>query len=111
MGAAISVCPAGVVNAPVDRVWAVLLDSEHYGEWADARFTRFDPPGPALPGQVMEADTRELGLTFKVRLRIETIDPARREVAFDVALPFGVKERTTITCAPIDERTTRLQFG
>ena len=48
MGAAISVCPAAKVDGPIDRVWAILLDSENYGEWADARFTRFDPPGPTV---------------------------------------------------------------
>jgi hypothetical protein len=48
VGATISVCPAAVVNAPIERVWSVLLDSEHYGDWADARFTRFDPPGPTV---------------------------------------------------------------
>ncbi len=111
MGVAISVCPAAVVEAPLERVWAVLLDSEHYGEWADARFIRFDPPGPATPGQVMEADTRELGLSFRVRLRIESIDPAKHQVVLDVDLPFGVRERTTITSTPIDRRTTRVQYG
>ena len=111
MGAAISVCPAAKVDGPIDRVWAILLDSENYGEWADARFTRFDPPGPAVPRQLMEADTRELGLTFKVRLRIESIDPARHQVVFNVDLPFGVRERTTITSVPIDEGTTRVHFG
>jgi uncharacterized protein YndB with AHSA1/START domain len=111
VSAAISVCPAAAVEAPHERVWAVLLDSEHYGEWADAHFTRFDPPGRAVPGQVMEADARELGLTFRVRLRVESIDPERHRVVLDVDLPFGVHERTTITCTPIDARTTRVQYG
>jgi hypothetical protein len=46
MGAAIRVCPAAAVDAPLDRVWPVLLDSQRYGDWADARFTRFDPLEP-----------------------------------------------------------------
>lgn len=99
------------MNAPVERVWAVLLDSERHGEWADARFTRFDPTGPAVTGQVLEADAREVGITFRVRLRIESIDPDEHRVMFDVDLPFGVHERTTITCTPIDERTTLVQYG
>jgi len=113
VGATFSVCPAAVVNAPIERVWAVLLDSEHYGEWADARFTRFDPPGSAVPGQVMLANGRELGVTLplRVRLRIESIEPTRHQVVLDVDLPFGLKEQTTITCTPVDGRSTRVQFG
>jgi hypothetical protein len=107
----VSVCPAAVVEASIARVWAVLTDSRNYGDWADAVFTRFDPPGRAVPGQVLEADTREIGRTFKVRLRIEAVDPAKHQVVFDVSLPFGVRERTTITATPLDERSTRVQFG
>jgi uncharacterized protein YndB with AHSA1/START domain len=110
---AVSVCPAALVNAPLERVWAVLLDSEHYGRWADAEFTRFDPPGPAVAGQVMSANGREFGITLplRVRLRIESIDLIKHQVVLDVDLPFGVKERTTITCTPVDERSTRVQYG
>jgi Polyketide cyclase / dehydrase and lipid transport len=113
VGAAISVCPAAVVNAPIERVWAVLLDSGHYGEWADAHFTSFDPPGPAVPGQVMSATGREFGVTLplKVWLLVQSIDPQNHRVVFDVDLPFGIHEVTTITCSPIDERTTRVQYG
>jgi hypothetical protein len=101
------------VNVPIERVWAVLLDSEHYGEWADARFTRFDPPGSAVPGQVMSANGREFGVTLplKVWLLVQSIDSAEHRVVFDVDLPFGIHEVTTITCSPIDERTTRVQYG
>jgi uncharacterized protein YndB with AHSA1/START domain len=111
MGTAVSVCPAAVVQAPLDRVWAVLMDSEHYGRWVDARFSRFDPTGPAVPGQVLEADARELGLSFRIRLRIESIDHAKHQLVFDVELPFGLRERTTITSTAFDEGTTRVQFG
>jgi uncharacterized protein YndB with AHSA1/START domain len=110
---AVSVCPAAVVNTPVERVWTVLLDSEHYGKWADARFTRFDPPGPAAVGQLMWANGREFGITLplQVRLQVESIDPDNHRIVFDVDLPFGVKERTTITGTRIDEQTTRVQYG
>ena len=111
MGTAVSVCPAAGVEAPLERVWSMLLDSSHYGQWADARFNRFDPPGPAVAGQVMEADARELAMTFRIQLRIESIDPVRHQLVFDVKLPFGLRERTTITATAIDARTTRLQFG
>lgn len=89
----------------------MLVDSERYGEWADARFERIDPPGPVVPGQVMLATSNELGLRFMVRLKVLEVDPHNHRVSFDVDLPFGLKERTTISATPLDAARTRVQYG
>ena len=62
----------------------MLLDSHRYGEWADARLTSFDPPGPVVLGQVMEGRARELGLGFRVRLLVDEVDPGRHRVVLEV---------------------------
>src|SRR4051794_35827840 len=97
----VSVCPVGVARAPLERVWSILLDSSGYGDWTDADVHRAAPPGPAAPGQLLEATTRAAGMTFKVRLTVVAVEPERHRLAFDVDLPFGLTERASITLAPV----------
>jgi uncharacterized protein YndB with AHSA1/START domain len=109
--APVYVCPADVVAAPIERVWAILLDSSRYGEWTDAHPTRIEPPGPAAPGQVMESDTRGFGLNLRIRISVREVDSEHHRVGFDVDLPFGIHNAAAISCAALDGSRTRVQYG
>lgn len=100
----ISVCPATTVAAPAESVWELLSDLHLYDLWWDARLRRLIPEGKAAPGQIAYAN---MGMTFKVI----AVDPERRRVQIDVALPFGIKDLATVTCTPIDEVSCHLAFG
>ena len=63
----VTTCPTDVVNAPVERVWALLADPLRYGEWTDLREIQPEPPGAAKPGQILRGVTRAAGLTFEAR--------------------------------------------
>lgn len=101
-----------VVAAPIEKVWAILMDSAQYGEWSDMRHPTITPPGATVPGQVMESSTSELGLTFRVRLVVRDVNPESHRVAFDVELkPFGIHNAASITATPVDAGTTRVAYG
>ena len=110
----VSVCPMDVVNAPVERVWSILMDSSQYPEWSDlghfARMT-IDPPGPTAPGQVLEGTTSALGLTLRVRLVVREVDVEHHRVGFDVNLPTGIRNAASITATPLDPHATRVAYG
>jgi hypothetical protein len=57
----VTACPAAIVAAPIEDVWAVLADSAAYTTWWDAQTDRIVPAGPAAPGQTVYAHTRALG--------------------------------------------------
>jgi hypothetical protein len=109
----VSVCPMDTVNAPVERIWSILMDSAKYAEWSDlGDFGRpsITPPGPTAPGQVLEAQVW-LGRTFRVRLVVREVNTEHHRVGFDVSLPLGLHNAASITATPLDAQTTRVAYG
>jgi hypothetical protein len=49
----VSVCPAAIVAAPVELVWANLVQWERYYEWAGVRVASLEPDGQATAGQTV----------------------------------------------------------
>ena len=55
-------CPTAVINAPVDVVWALLMDPAGWERVFDMRVAGIDPPGPAVVGAAgIARDTPERG--------------------------------------------------
>ncbi|TMF89174.1 MAG: hypothetical protein E6I08_05440 [Chloroflexi bacterium] len=94
----ISVCPADTVDAPADVVWRTL--TRDYPGWIGGEVRSVAPPGPMAPGQVIQLVTRELGLGFRVRVEIGSVDVDRRRVGMDIRLPFGVMNHELVTVDP-----------
>ena len=106
-----TLCPAAVVAAPVECVWELLSEPTLYDEWWDARTERIVPEGKASPGQVLYAKTSALGRTWDVTLRVEKVNPEKRQVQLHVTLPLGTVNHATITGTAIDATSCRVQFG
>ena len=107
----LSVCPAAVVAAPVEVVWANLVDWERLAAWADARVERCEPAGPASVGQTITFAGSALGRTWRFRFTVETVDPERHQLGVHAFFPFGLQEKAHIACAPIDATSCRVQYG
>jgi Polyketide cyclase / dehydrase and lipid transport len=99
----VSVCPAAVVRAPVETVWALLADPAGYGAFWDMRVARVVPPGPARAGQVVEG--------WPARMIIDAVDAARRQIRFTTTLPLGLLALNVITCTPLDAASCRVTYG
>ena len=107
----VSVCPAAVVRAPVEAVWALLADPQRYDQWVDIHDVRVTPAGPAQPGQVVTGWSRGLGRRWPVRVAIEAVDPGHHQIRYAAALPLGLGSLNVISCAPLDAASCRVQFG
>ena len=99
----ISVCPSDMVAAPVEIVWDVLTQPSRYDTWLDMHTTSIEPEGPAVAGQTIHAWTRAFGKKWDVSPSIVQVNAEKHQIVFDVKLPLGVMERSTITCTPIDD--------
>lgn len=84
-GDTVSVCPAAVARAPVERVWALVSSPEGLDAWVDATLVSADPDGPARPGQ-----TGAFGRRFPVTIDVLEVDQEAGRLRVLVGLPFGL---------------------
>ena len=68
-------CPTAVVNAPVDVVWALLMQPSVWEGVFDVRVGSIDPPGPAVVEQKISGETGPRLLDLKLTFRMIEIDP------------------------------------
>ncbi len=106
----INVCPAAVVEAPVESVWEILADTTLYEDWWEARAERIVPEGKAVPGQMIYLATSGLGRKWVMMLRIERVNPEKHQIQFHGELLGGIS-LNTITCTAIDAASCRVQYG
>jgi hypothetical protein len=107
----LTVCPVAVVAAPVELVWANLVQWERYPDWADVQAERIEPEGPATAGQTITFGGRVLGHTLYFTFKVEAVNPERHQLDLHVIFPFGLQEKPHIACDPIDATTCRVQYG
>jgi hypothetical protein len=107
----LSVCPVATIAASIERVWTLLEDPAKYGHWTDGTVDSIEPTGLAQDGQVFTMSASALGKRWPVRFEIDHVDSERHQIAFRVALPFGIEERSVITCTSLDARTCRVSYG
>jgi uncharacterized membrane protein len=95
-----------VIEAPIERVWAVIADIEGQPRWMhEMRSVRLLTEGPVGVGTVGEADVRILGISVKDPVTITEFDPPHRfAIRHDgqfkgggvIALEAGADGTTTI---------------
>ncbi len=107
----LSVCPAAIVAAPIEVVWANLVQWERYFEWADVQVERRAPEGPATAGQTVTFGGRVLGWTLHFTFKVEAVNPEGHQIDAHAFFPFGLQEKAHIACTPIDATTCRVQYG
>jgi len=77
----LKVCPIAVVAAPVEVVWANLVQWERYFDWADVQAERVEPEGPATPGQTITFGGKVLGRTLRFTFKVEAVNPEKHHSA------------------------------
>jgi hypothetical protein len=107
----VTVCPAAVVQAPLDQAWSLLSNPASYSDWWDARTTSIVPEGPAQPGQVVYARSHALGLERGFTTTVEAIDHEHHQLELTTRLPLGITVHNHISVAALGEDRCRLQFG
>jgi uncharacterized membrane protein len=95
-----------VIDAPIERVWAVVADIEGQPRWMhEMKAVRILTPGPVVVGTEGVADVRILGISVTDPVRITEFEPPHRfaishEGAFKgrglIALESGADGTTTI---------------
>ena len=106
-----TVCPAAVIAAPVQVVWANLVHWERYADWADVQGERLEPVGPITVGQNVYFAGTALARTLRFRFTVDAINPERYQLDVHAFFPFGLQEKTHVACTPIDATSCHVQYG
>lgn len=95
-----------VIDAPIDRVWAILADIEGQPRWMhEMKAVRVTTPPPIGVGTRGEATVRILGLAVTDPVEITAFDPPRR---FEIRHEGAFSGRGVITLDPGADGTTTI---
>ena len=103
-------CPAAVIDAPVDAVWALLVEPAAWGGVFNVRVGSIDPPGRAIVGQKICGETGLRILHLKLTFRMIEIDLDHHRLCLDVQLPFGIMVHEDLSCTPLDADHCRVDY-
>lgn len=95
-----------VIDAPIDRVWAELVDIEGQPRWMhEMKAVRVLTPGPVRVGTVGEADVRIFGVAVTDPVRITEFEPPHQ---FGISHDGTFKGRGRITLESGADGTTTI---
>jgi len=103
----VSVCPFAVIHAPIERVWTLLAEPANFDLWWEAHTRSIVPEGRAQAGQKIHAKAGGLD----VRVVINRIDEAKRQIDTTTRFPLGITVSSHITCTPLEEGACQVSFG
>lgn len=104
-------CPTGLVNAPVELVWKLLMRPEGWGDFYNVRITAVEPAGPAVVGQTVFAESGPQFLHLKLQFRFLEIDALNHRLGLDARFPFGITVRENLTCVPLGQEQCRVNYS
>jgi polyketide cyclase/dehydrase/lipid transport protein len=104
-------CPTAIVNAPIDVVWGLLMNTGGWGQFYDLRVMSVEPPGPAAPGQRLIGVPGRGLLPFRITFDFTEVDPVRHRLGFDGRIPFGIMVREDMKLMEIDDARCRVNYN
>jgi hypothetical protein len=104
-------CPTAVVEAPVEVVWNLLLNTAEWGKFYDLRVLSIDPPGPAAAGQRLIGNSGPRFLPLRLVFDFVEVDPLNYRLKIDGLLPFGIRVRENMSAVPVDSVRCRVNYN
>jgi hypothetical protein len=102
------VCPTTVILAPAERVWGLLTNPRELAHWSGTKLVE-------APARAVRAGDRLVFRAGMLRITFDVLDvldaQASRQLTFDIALPFGVRNRERIQIKPVDANSCRTTFN
>ena len=99
------VCPTDIILAPAERIWHLLTDPRELAQWSGTRLIE-GPVREVSAGDHLVLRAGTMHITFDI------LDAqAPRQLALDIALPFGVTNHEQIQITPIDAHSSRVTFN
>jgi hypothetical protein len=97
-------CPTDIARASAQSVWECLTNPSRLGWVAQV----IDAPERPLRAGDRVRFSASLGL--RVTWNVLAVEPIR-QMALDIAMPFGIANHMTVVISPIDAETCRVTFN
>ena len=107
----VTVCPAAIINAPIECVWSLLMEPEGWTDWSTARLEAAEPNGPMHAGQQLYFSSRAFGRRWRAVTRVIRVTPERHTMDVDVSVPFGIINHEHLSVTSLPDGRTHVQFG
>ena len=104
-------CPTAVVNAPIEVVWGLLMNTAGWGQFYDVKVLSVEPPGPAAPGQRLIGNPGPRLLPFRITFDFTEVDPVKHRLGIDGRIPFGIKVREDMNLVRVDDVRCRVNYN
>src|SRR5437763_1947856 len=99
------VCPTDIILAPAERIWHLLTDPRDLAQWSGTRLIE-GPAREVSAGDHLVLRAGMMHISFDI-----LAGHAPRQLALDIALPFGVTNHEQIQITPIDANSCRVTFN
>ena len=109
MPATFTACPTAIVEAPIEIVWGLLTNFAGWGSFYNVRVLSVEPPGPAVVGQKMRAESGPRWLHLEITFEFTRIE-VHRKLEMDIRFPFGISVREDLDCVAIDDGRCRVNY-
>jgi ligand-binding SRPBCC domain-containing protein len=107
----LTICPAATINAPIERVWSLLMDPRKWTDWSTARLEAAKPDGPLQAGQRLYFSSRAFGRRWHAVTTVTSVAAERHSLDVDVSVPFGIVNHEHLSLLSLPDRRTHVQFG
>jgi hypothetical protein len=107
----VTVCPAATINAPIERVWSLLMDPQRWTDWSSARLEAAIPDGLLHVGQRLHFSSSAFGRRWHAVTILTGVAPERHGLDVDVSVPFGIVNHEHLSATSLPDGKTHVQFG
>ncbi len=104
-------CPTAIVEAPIEAVWDLLLNTAEWGRFYDVRVLSVDPPGQARRGQRLIGNPGPKFLPLRLIFDFTEVDSTNPRLGIDGRLPFGIRVHEDLKLTPIDATRCRVNYN
>ena len=104
-------CPTAIVEAPIEVVWDLLLNTADWGKFYDVKVLSVDPPGQAKSGQRLIGNPGPRFLPLRLVFDFTEVDTMSHRLRLDGRLPLGIRVREDLRVLPISARRCRVNYN
>jgi uncharacterized protein YndB with AHSA1/START domain len=107
----VTVCPAATINAPIERVWQLLMDPRKWTDWSTGRLEAARPDGRLHAGQQLHFSARAFGKRWHAVTTVTSVAVERHSLELDVSVPFGIVNHEHLSLVRLPDDRTYVRFG